>query len=86
MAAKNGHTESVKILAPLTPNPNSKDNQGETPASIARKANLTHLENKKLDHQPSHLRNKPRNYKFHNSINFLHLIISIVITIKKFLE
>ena len=30
-AAKNGHTEIVKILAPLTDNPNAPDNDGWTP-------------------------------------------------------
>ena len=30
-AALNGHTEIVKILAPLTDNPNSADNSGITP-------------------------------------------------------
>ena len=31
MAAENGHTEIVKILAPLTDNPNAPDENGRTP-------------------------------------------------------
>ena len=34
-AAKNGHMEIVKILAPLTDNPNAPNNWGETPSSVA---------------------------------------------------
>ena len=30
-AARNGHTEIVKIMAPLTDNPNSPANNGVTP-------------------------------------------------------
>ena len=35
MAAQEGHTERVKILAPLTDNPNNPDNNGETPIYLA---------------------------------------------------
>ena len=35
MAAQNGHTEIVKILAPLTDNPNAKAITGQTPISLA---------------------------------------------------
>ena len=36
-AAKNGHTEIVKILAPLTDNPNAPNKYGETPIHKAAK-------------------------------------------------
>ena len=39
-AARNGHTEIVKILAPLTDNPNAPDNYGNTPFSIAKNAEI----------------------------------------------
>ena len=40
--AKNGHTEIVKILAPLTDNPNAPNNNGETP--IHEAAYIGHAE------------------------------------------
>ena len=42
MAAENGHTEIVKILAPLTDNPNAPDEDGWTP--IHRAADNGHIE------------------------------------------
>ena len=40
LAASNGHTEIVKILAPLTDNPNAPDNDGKTPSSVAKNAEI----------------------------------------------
>ena len=34
MAVRNGHTEIVKILAPLTDNPNAPNDSGFTPSSV----------------------------------------------------
>ena len=34
LAVNNGHTEIVKILAPLTDNPNAPNTDGETPSSV----------------------------------------------------
>ena len=35
-AAWNGHIEIVKILAPLTDNPNAPNNDGKTPSSVTK--------------------------------------------------
>ena len=42
MAAGEGHIEIVKILAPLTVNPNAPENDGDTPIHLA--ARLGHTE------------------------------------------
>ena len=39
-AAKYGYTEIVKILAPLTDNPNAPNNNGDTPISVAKNAEI----------------------------------------------
>ena len=39
-AAFMGHTEIVKILAPLTDNPNAPNNGGTTPIEIAKNAEI----------------------------------------------
>ena len=36
LAADNGHTEIVKILAPLTEDPNAPDNDGDFPSLVAK--------------------------------------------------
>ena len=35
-AAKNGHTEIVNVLAPLTVNPNAPNKNGVTPINVAK--------------------------------------------------
>ena len=45
-AACNGHTEIVKILAPLTDNPNAPDKNGKTPIHWA--AQIGHTETVKI--------------------------------------
>ena len=45
-AANNGHTEIVKILAPLTDNPNAPDKNGKTPIHWA--AQIGHTETVKI--------------------------------------
>ena len=42
MAAGEGHVEIVKILAPLTVDPNAPENDGDTPIHLA--AQLGHTE------------------------------------------
>ena len=39
-AAQNGHTEIVKILAPLTDNPNAQNDYGITPSLITKNAEI----------------------------------------------
>ena len=64
-----GHTHIVKILAPLTDNPNAPTKWGDTPYSVARDAKIqeilesfnllsTLLENKMLDNQENHPQNE----------------------------
>ena len=40
MAALNRHTEIVKILTPLSDNPNAPDEDGRTPSSVANNAEI----------------------------------------------
>ena len=42
-AARNGHTEVVKILVPLTDNPNAPNNYGQTPSSVTKKAEIKQI-------------------------------------------
>ena len=46
MAAQNGHTEIVKLLAPLTDNPNAPDDYGKTPISVAKTGKIRRILNK----------------------------------------
>ena len=39
-AARNGHTEIVKILAPLMDNPNAPNNVGDTPILMAKNTEI----------------------------------------------
>ena len=43
MAANNGYTEIVKILAPLTDNPNAPNEDGETPIYCAARKGYTEI-------------------------------------------
>ena len=43
LAAENGHTEIVKILAPLTDNPNASNEAGITPIYLAAKNGHTEI-------------------------------------------
>ena len=43
MAAKKGHTEIVKILVPLTDNPNAPNKDGDTPIHVAACAGNTEI-------------------------------------------
>ena len=42
-AAYHGHTEIVKILAPLTENPNAPNREGETPMDIAENEEIKEI-------------------------------------------
>ena len=42
-AAKKGHTEIVKFLAPLTDNPNAPDYFGNTPSSLTKNAEILRI-------------------------------------------
>ena len=43
MAAEYGHTEIVKILAPLTDNPDAPNNKGVTPSSVAKNVEIRRI-------------------------------------------
>ena len=70
MAAQNGHTEIVKILVPLTDNPNSPGNSGKTPLAVAKNEEICGiLENfntsrKRKKAGPSTKTSKKREKKF----------------------
>ena len=42
-AARNGHTEIVKILAPLTDNPNAPNIVGTTPSLVTKNAEILRI-------------------------------------------
>ena len=57
-AARHGHTEIVKILIPLTDNPNAPNNYGNTPTSGAKNAEIcrileTFITSRKRNAEPS---------------------------------
>ena len=43
MAAEYGHTEIVKILAPLTDNPDAPNNKGVTLSSVAKNVEIRRI-------------------------------------------
>ena len=57
-AAREGHTEIVKILANLTDNPNAPNNDGRTPSSVTK-----NVEIRRILESPIHLSSKLWTYR-----------------------